>query len=91
MSNYSHVSLYFGWYFLSVQMIFQGKTEKCHPHVSFPSDWHITHMDNHWSNENTIIDYLQHIIIIIPYVERTRKNLRLDARHPALVIFDVFK
>ena len=33
--------------FLPVQMIFQGKTEKCHSRVSIPSDWHITHTDNH--------------------------------------------
>ena len=46
-------------------------------------------MDNHWSNESTTIDYLQNIII--PYVERTRKNLELDGKHPALAIFDVFK
>ena len=75
--------------FLPIQLIFQGKTEKCHPHVPFPSDWHITHTDNHWSNESTTIDYLKNIII--PYVERTRKNLELDAKHPALAIFDVFK
>ena len=55
--------------FLPVQMIFQGKTEKCHPRVSFPSDLHITQTDNHWSNESTTVDYLQHIII--PYMERT--------------------
>ena len=44
--------------FLPVQMIFQGKTDKYHPRVSFPSYWHITHTDNHWSNESTTKDYL---------------------------------
>ena len=69
--------------FLPVGMIFQGKTEKCHLHMSVPSDWHITHMNNHWSNESTTVDYLWHITI--PYVERTRKDLGLDAKHPALM------
>ena len=32
--------------FLPIQMIFQGRTDKCHPHVSFPSDWHIPHTRN---------------------------------------------
>ena len=55
----------------------------------FPSDWHITHTDNHWSNESTTVDYLQ--LIIILYMERTQKDLGLDAQHPALVTFDTFK
>ena len=72
-----------------MQLIYEGKTEKCHPSVSFPTGWHITHTDNHWANENTTIDYLR--LIIIPYVEKTRKDLILDSSYPALVIFDVFK
>ena len=33
--------------FLPVQLIYQGKTDSCHPKFSFPPDWHITHSPNH--------------------------------------------
>ena len=29
--------------FLPVQLIYQGKSNHCHPKFSFPPDWHITH------------------------------------------------
>ena len=37
--------------FLPMQLIYAGKTEKCH---WFPSEWHVTHSPNHWSNEDTM-------------------------------------
>ena len=37
--------------FLPPQLIYQGKTSKCLPSISFPSDWHISFIENHWSNE----------------------------------------
>ena len=63
---------------------------KCLPkNVSFPADWHITCTANHWSNSNTMVDYVN--LIIIPYIVETRKALKLSEDHPALVLFDVFK
>ena len=38
---------------LPMQLIYEGKTEKCHLSVSFPVGWHVTPTDNHWANENT--------------------------------------
>ena len=73
--------------FLPVQVIYKGKTSRCHPSFSFPSDWHITHSHRHWSTECTIIDYINHIIV--PYVNATR--VRLGQNAPALVIMDNFK
>ena len=64
--------------FLPVQLFFRGKLIS----VAFPSDWHITHTENHWSNESTTIEY-----IIIPYMEKTRKNLELDAKYLALATY----
>ena len=29
--------------FLPVQVIYQGKTTRCHPHFQFPPCWHVTH------------------------------------------------
>ena len=56
--------------FLPVQFIYEGKTEKYHPSVSFLSSLHIIHTDNHWANESTTLEYL--CLIIIPYVEKTQ-------------------
>ena len=33
--------------FLPVQLIYKGKTSRCHPHFAFPAGWHITHSPNH--------------------------------------------
>ena len=47
------------------------------------------HQTNHPSNENTMIDYVEKIII--PYVSNKRKKLGKDRDQSAVVIFDVFK
>ena len=73
---------------LPPQLIYQGKTVGCHPRITFPPEWNVTHSDNHWSTEVTMIEYLEKVII--PYVVETRKGLDLPDDHPALAIFDVF-
>ena len=73
--------------FLPIQLIYAGKTNRCHPQFQFPSDWHITHAPKHWSNEETMLQYIDHIIV--PYVENIRDLNNKDT--PALVIFDNFK
>ncbi len=73
--------------FLPMQLIYAGKTSGCHPKgVAFPSDWQITHTHKSWANEDTMNDYVRHIII--PYVEKTRGT---NKDQSALVIIDVFK
>ena len=59
--------------FLPVQLIYKGKTSRCHPRYKFPSDWHITHSPKHWSTEQTMLQYIENIII--PYVEKVRYSL----------------
>ena len=56
--------------FLPVQLIYQGKSPRCHPHYQFPSDWDVTHSPKHWSTEETMLQYISNIIV--PYVEGTR-------------------
>ena len=73
--------------FLPLQVIYQGKTPRCHPRFQFPSDWDITHAPKHWSTEETMVQYIHNIII--PYVESKRETL--GERKPALVIIDNFK
>ena len=75
--------------FIPVQLVYQGKTSKCHPSIDFPDNWHITHSPNHWCNESTMISYVQ--LVIVPYVQETRKNLGLPDSQSALVILDEFK
>ena len=75
--------------FLPPQLIYQGKTTACLPRHKFPTDWHVTYTHNHWSNEDTMIEYIKSIIL--PYVERKRTELELSRDQPALAIFDVFR
>ena len=75
--------------FLSPQLIYKGTTKRCLPTVKFPSDWHITCSDNHWSNESTMISYLHNILF--PYIDCKREELKLGPYFPAVVIFDNFK
>ena len=73
--------------FLPVQVIYKGKTARCHPRYQFPDNWHVTHSHSHWSTEVTMLDYVKEIII--PYVASQRDMLNKDC--PALVIVDNFK
>ena len=45
--------------------------------------------ENHWSNEQTMLDYLENILF--PYIDHKKQELNLDPDHPALVIFDRFR
>ena len=75
--------------FLPIQVIYKGKTPRCHPKFSFPSDWQVTDSPRHWSNEDTMVEYINHIII--PYVEKKRDFYGYSEDTPALVIMDNFK
>ena len=56
--------------------------------LAFLKKWHITHSVSHWSTEQTMLEYIQNIII--PYVASTRLSLNLPEDQPALAVFDVF-
>ena len=75
--------------FRPIQLIYKGKTVRCHPRFNFPTDFHVTHNDNHWANEETSIQILKKIII--PYIGKTREDLSLPKTQPWLLICDVFK
>jgi len=77
-----------GEYF-PVQLIYKGKTTRCHPKVSFSGDWDVWHSPNHWSNEDTMERYIQKIFI--PSVNNKREMLKLQKKYPALAIIDCFK
>ena len=75
--------------FLPAQLIYAGKTPACLPKTKFPSNWHVTFTPNHWSNEDTMLAYIDSIII--PYVVKMRTTLKLPQSQSALVIFDHFE
>jgi len=65
--------------YLPVQLIYKGKTTRCHPKVSFPDTWDVWHSENHWSNEDTMERYIRKIIK--PYVSNKRAVLKLLKEH----------
>jgi len=75
--------------FLPPQLVYQGKTERCLPQFQFPPDWNITFSPNHWSNELTMKEYLEQIIL--PYINKKHEDLKFVKNYPALLIFDNFK
>lgn len=76
--------------FLPVQLVYQGKTDRCLPSFKFPiaRDWDIRYTANHWCNESTMECYLEKVIF--PYVDQKQSDLQLHHAHPALLIFDNF-
>ena len=73
--------------FLPPQIIYKGTTSRCHPRYQFPQDWDITHSKKHWSNEETMLQYIDNIIS--PFIKSTRERLKCSSA--ALVIIDNFK
>ena len=75
--------------FLPVQLVYKGKTSRCHPAVDFPDGFHVTHTENHWCNEETMISYID--VVIVPYKDEKRRQLGLSSTHSGLIILDEFK
>ena len=65
-----------------------GKTKRCYPSYVFPEEWNITHNSNHWSNEDTMVECSQEVIV--PYIECVCKELN-KPELATLAIFDNFK
>ena len=76
--------------FLPPQLIYGGKTDRSHPQgIQFPHEWNITHNDNHWSNETSMLEYLEKVIK--PYKDKTIQELGLHDDQRMIVLFDVFR
>ena len=74
--------------FLPLQLIYKGKTARCHPRYKFPTGWDITHSPNHWSTEGTMIEYIENIIC--PYIGGVHHRMNSHDT-AALIIMDNFK
>ena len=75
--------------FLPSQLIYRGTTPCCLPKYEFPKKWHITYSANHWSNKETMTEYLGNVLV--SFVAEKRESLNLSEDYPALVVFDNFK
>ncbi len=71
------------------QLIYQGKTDACHPSFKFPEEFNVTHSESHWSTTETMLEYVDKVLV--PYKERIIDEMDLPLRQKALVIFDVYK
>ena len=74
---------------LPIQLIFQGKTERCEPTNNDNIDsagFHITHSYNHWSNQETMVQYID--LIIVPYVKQQIAAHHLPAESQVILILD---
>lgn len=71
---------------LPPQVMYAGKTDRCHAKVKFPTDWDVWYCKYHWSNEITMLRFLG---TALPYEETYRSRVG-DANKHALRIFDVF-
>ena len=61
--------------FLPLQLNYEGITDKCHSKVKFPESFLITYSQNHWSNEDLVMEYLKKIIF--PYIKSKPQGLKL--------------
>ena len=61
--------------FLPIQLIYPGKSDRCHPKFTFPEEFHVMHIPKHWSNEETSKELVTKILIT--YVKNKIKDLKL--------------
>ena len=74
--------------FLPMQLLYQGKTNRCHLKFSFPCEFDVIHTPNHWPNKGTCIRFTESILN--PYITRIRKEMD-SPDQPALLIMDKFR
>ena len=55
----------------------------------FPEGFNACYTENHWSNEEKIIQLLEEVIF--PFITSKRAEHQMSADQRALLIFDVFK
>ena len=63
----------------------KGKPKLAYPKLS---SWDITRTANHWANEESMKRYIRNITV--PYVEKTKQEIKLSGSHRALCIMDNF-
>lgn len=79
---------------LPLQLIFQGKTDACHPlttpaHLAVQQGMHITHSFNHWSNQATMREYIKHVVE--PWRAKVIAMHSLSVNAAVVLVLDVWK
>ena len=58
--------------FLSIQVIYEGKTKRCLPKYTFPASLDATFSENHWSNTEKSLSFFNKIVF--PHFKNVRKS-----------------
>lgn len=72
---------------LPYQMIFEGKTDRCHPKHVKPDDCVWTHTSSHWQSVATYCAVIE--AIIVPYKNRVISNLGLSKDQVTILKHDL--
>ena len=72
--------------FLPMQLIYAGKTDRCLPKFDFLKGFDATFSENHWFNSELQIFK----IIIIPNLEKVKKEKAMPKEQMSLIIMDTF-
>ena len=76
---------------LPLQFVFQGETARCLPPVTpaiVAAEAHLTHSSNHWSNLETMKQYVKEIIV--PYYNKQIEENRLAANSKLMLVLDAW-
>ena len=76
---------------LPLQMIFQGETSRSLPPQTpeiVAAEVHLTHSSNHWSNQETMKDYIKRIIL--PYYNKQIEENKLAANSKMMIVLDAW-
>jgi hypothetical protein len=76
---------------LPLQLIFQGKTDACHPPTTDSAKTakvHVTHSENHWSNQHTMRQWIDSVLM--PYAERQIAAYSLPPASKLILVLDVW-
>lgn len=72
---------------LPFQMIFEGKTDRCHPKHAKPMDCVWTHTSSHWQSVATYLAVIEDIIV--PYKDATIQRLGLNKKQVTILKHDL--
>lgn len=74
---------------LPPQLLYTGRTTRCHPSFNYATKWDVWHSDNHWANEETTLRYIDQVLK--PNIVSIYQELQLPPEQKALLIWDVFR
>jgi hypothetical protein len=72
---------------LPPQLIFKGKTTKCHPKEPPPSNGYYTQTESHWQTPQSFKEWIEKVIV--PYRTKTIEELKLVQTQKLLLILDL--